>query len=80
MIVGEIVGGRIGRVGFGERKFMLIERDMSRDVYAMCFWVETAVAFVLHGIANENTRKRSWCKFVRGLGADVWKTEATIYA
>ena len=49
-----------------ERKSRLVEDDMTRDDDTVGGEVETPVAFVIGGVADEDTQSGAWGKFVGG--------------
>lgn len=57
-------------------KAMLIEDDMARDDHAPSCRVETSIAFVIDGVAEEDARCRAWGELVRGCGGEVGEAEA----
>ena len=50
---------------------------MTRDVDALSRWIEAPVPLVICWITNENTRKGTRRKFVRGRGGGIGKTKAS---
>ena len=54
-----------------ERKSRLVEDDMTRDDDTVGGEVETPVAFVIGGVADEDTQSGAWGKFVGGGGSEV---------
>lgn len=60
----------------GEKKFVLVKNDMTRNMNASCAKVEAPIPLVLERVAEKNARGGAWRKFMWSEVAKIGKAEA----